>query len=90
MDQGFSHTNDAKDFAGGFSLVQKDQYLIRKVVRNGVEWARVFQLWKTGIVLLYPHCLHELNTYQDMVIKLFHAVLYEPSVTINVNTEACE
>ena len=55
-----------------------------------MEWARVFQLWKTGIVLLYPHCLHELNTYQDMVIKLFHAVLYEPSVTINVNAEACD
>ena len=41
-----------KDFAGGFSLVQKDQYSARKVVRNEAEWAQVFQAWKTGIILL--------------------------------------
>ena len=88
MDRGFSHTDDVKDFAGGFSLVQKDQYLARKVVRNEAEWARVFQAWKTGVVLLYPHRLNELNTYQDMVIELFRAAPYETSVAINVDAEA--
>ena len=88
MDRGFSHTDDAKDFAGGFSLVWKDQYSARKVVRNEAEWARVFQAWKTGVVLLYPHRLNELNTYQDMVIELFCAAPYEPSVAINVDAEA--
>ena len=88
MDRGFSHNDDAKDFAGGFSLVRKDQYSARKVVRNEAEWARVFQAWKSGVVLLYPHRLNELNTYQAMVIELFRAAPYEPSVAINVDAEA--
>ncbi|EDR10026.1 uncharacterized protein LACBIDRAFT_325571 [Laccaria bicolor S238N-H82] len=88
MDRGFSHNDDAKDFAGGFSLVRKDQYSARKVVRNEAEWARVFQAWKAGVVLLYPHRLNELNTYQDMVIELFRAAPYDPFVTINVDAEA--
>jgi len=88
MDRGFSHNDDVKDFAGGFSLVQKDQYSARKMVRNEAEWARVFHAWKTGVILLYPHRLNELNTYQDMVIELFRAAPYEPFVAINVDAEA--
>ena len=90
MDCGFSHNNDAKDFAGGFSLVRKDQYSAKKAVRNEAEWVRVFHAWKTGITLLYPHHLNELKTYQDMVIELFRAAPYDPSVTINVDAEACD
>lgn len=88
MDRGFSHIDDAKDFAGGFSLVRKDQYSARKVVRNEAEWTRVFQAWKTGVIILYPHRLSELNTYQDMVIELFRAAPYDPFVAINVDAEA--
>ena len=88
MDRGFSHNNDAKDFAGGFLLVQKDQYSAKKAVRNEAEWVRVFHTWKTGITLLYPHHLNELKTYQDMVIELFCAAPYDPSVAINVDAEA--
>ena len=73
---------------GVFSLVQNDQYSARKVVRNEAEWARVYQTWKTGVVLLYPHHLNKLNTYHDMVIELFRAAPYEPSVAINVDAEA--
>jgi len=88
MDRGFSHNDDAKDFAGGFSLVWKDHYSAKKVVRNEAEWARVFQAWKTGVIILYPHRLNELNTYQDMVVELFRAVPYDPFVAINVDAEA--
>jgi hypothetical protein len=77
MDWGFSHNDDVKDFAGGFSLVRKDQYSAMKVVRNEAEWAQVFQAWKTGVTILYPHRLNELNNYQDMVIELFHAAPYD-------------
>jgi len=88
MDWGFSHNDDAKDFAGGFLLVWKDQCSARKVVRNEAEWAWVFQAWKTGIILLIPHHLDELNTYQDMVIELFCATPYDLFVVINVDGEA--
>ena len=88
MDRGFSHNDDAKDFAGGFSLVRKDQYSAKKAVRNEAEWVRVFHAWKTGVTLLYPHRLNELSTYQEMVIELFRAAPYDPSVAINVDAEA--
>ncbi|KIJ92812.1 hypothetical protein K443DRAFT_113006, partial [Laccaria amethystina LaAM-08-1] len=88
MDRGYSHQDDAKDFAGGYALVRKDQYSVKKPIKHEAEWIRVFTAWKSGIVLLFPHCQQELQSYCEMVIDLFCATLFEPSMAIQFDVEA--
>jgi hypothetical protein len=88
MDRGYSHQDDAKDFAGGYALVRKDQYSAKKPIKHEAEWIRVFTAWKSGVVLLFPHRQQELQSYCEMVIDLFRAAPFEPSVAIQFDVEA--
>lgn len=88
MDRGYSHQDEPKEFAGGFSLVKKDHYSARKPIRNEADWSRVFHAWKEGVCLLYPHRSQELQGYHEMVIDLFRAAPSDPSVAINFDVEA--
>ena len=88
MDRGYSHQDEPKEFAGGFSLVKKDHYSARKPVRNEADWNRVFRAWKEGVCLLYPHRSQELQGYHEMVIDLFRAAPSDPSIAINFDVEA--
>jgi hypothetical protein len=88
MDRGYSHQDEPKEFAGGFSLVKKDHYSARKPVRNEADWSRVFHAWKEGVCLLYPNCSQELQGYYEMVINLFCTAPSDPSVAINFDVEA--
>jgi hypothetical protein len=54
MDKDYDHHDEAKDFAGGFLLVKKDQAGRRRVIRNESEWNRVFEAWKVGGLSFVP------------------------------------
>jgi len=88
MDQGYSHQDEAKDFAGGYVLVRKDQYSAKKPVKHEAEWIRVFTAWKSGVVLLFPHHQQELQSYCKMVVDLFRTAPFDPSVAIQFDVEA--
>ena len=88
MDRGYSHQDEAKDFAGGYALVRKDQYSAKKPIKQEAEWIRVFTAWKSGVTLLFPHCQQELQSHCEMVIDLFRAAPFDPSVAIQFDMEA--
>ena len=88
MDRGYSHQDEAKDFAGGYALVRKDQYSAKKPIKHEAEWIRIFTAWKSGVVLLFPHRQQELQSYCEMVIDLFRAAPFDPSVAIQFDIEA--
>jgi hypothetical protein len=88
MDRGYSHQDEAKDFAGGYALVRKDQYTAKKPIKQEAEWIRVFTAWKTGVTLLFPHRQQELQSYCEMVVDLFRAAPFDPSVAIQFDLEA--
>ncbi|EDQ98591.1 uncharacterized protein LACBIDRAFT_298826 [Laccaria bicolor S238N-H82] len=88
MDRGYSHEDEAKDFAGGYALVRKDQYSAKKPIKQEAEWIRVFTAWKSSVTLLFPHRQEELQSYCDMVIDLFRAAPFDPSVAIQFDIEA--
>ena len=88
MDRGYSHQDEAKDFAGGYALVRKDQYSAKKPIKHEAEWIRVFAAWKSGVILLFPHRQQELQSYCEMVIDLFRAAPLNPSVAIQFDIEA--
>src|SRR5271155_735993 len=88
MDRGYSHQDDAKEFAGGFALVRKDYYSAKKPIKMESEWSRVFKSWRAGVELLYPHCIQELQGYQEMVVDLFRAASTDPTVAIQFDIEA--
>jgi len=54
----------------------------KKPVRGEAEWIRLFEAWKSGVVLLYPHRATELGSYREVVVDLFRAAPYQPGVAI--------
>ncbi|KIJ89880.1 hypothetical protein K443DRAFT_126638 [Laccaria amethystina LaAM-08-1] len=88
MDRGYSHQDEAKDFAGGYALVRKDQYSAKKPIKHEAEWIRVFNAWKSGVILLFPHRQQELQRYCEMVIDLFRVAPFDPNVAIQFDIEA--
>lgn len=88
MDLSYSHQDDARDFGGGYSIVKKDLLSAKKSVRGEAEWIRIFEAWKSGVILLYPHRASELGSYRQMVVDLFRAAPLQPSVAISFDVEA--
>jgi hypothetical protein len=87
MEPGYDHHDEPKDFHGGFALIKRDQALARKPVVTEADWIRVFGAWEVGVTLVYPHRDKELQGYRRVVMELFRAVQYDPSVAINFDVD---
>lgn len=85
---GYDHEDEPKDFAGGFSLVKKDQVISKRPIKTESDWMRVFTAWRMGVSLLYPHRTTELAGYLQMVIELFRAAPTDPLVAIQFDVES--
>jgi hypothetical protein len=66
-DPGYDHHDEAKDFGNGFVLVKKDHTTAKKPLRGEADWSRVFNAWRDGTLLLYPHRRDKLQGYAKVV-----------------------
>ena len=87
MDPGYDPNDDAKDFAGGFALIKKENVSVKRSIHTESEWNRVFAAWKDGVTLLYPHRESELCGYLRIVNDVFRAAPRDPHAAINFDTE---
>ncbi|KAM5540367.1 hypothetical protein V8D89_005825 [Ganoderma adspersum] len=90
IDSGFDHDDDAKDFAGGYVLLKKDQANARKAVESETDWTRVFDAWASAVKLVYRHRGAELDAYKRLILKLFRARRSEPHVAILIDHDVRE
>ena len=90
ISSGFDHDDDAKDFAGGYVLLKKDQANARKPVESESDWVRVFDAWASAVKLVYRHRDAELNSYKRLILKLFRARRLEPHLAILVDHDVRE
>ena len=90
ISSGFDHDDDAKDFAGGYVLLKKDQANARKSVESESEWIRVFDAWAAAVKLVYRHRDAELEAYKRLILKLFRAHRLEPHLAILVDHDVRE
>ncbi|KAM5534196.1 hypothetical protein V8D89_012103 [Ganoderma adspersum] len=85
IDSRFNHDDDAKDFAGGYVLLKKDQANARKPVESETDWTRVFDAWASTVKLVYRHHEAELDSYKRLILKLFRARHSKPHLAILVD-----
>ncbi|KAM5532491.1 hypothetical protein V8D89_013844, partial [Ganoderma adspersum] len=90
IDSGFDHDDDAKDFAGGYVLLKKDQANARKPVESETDWTRVFDAWASVVKLVYRHRESEVDTYKHLILKIFRARRSEPHVAILIDHDVQE
>ncbi|KAJ6559127.1 hypothetical protein DFH09DRAFT_922034, partial [Mycena vulgaris] len=90
LSSGYDHQDDPKEFAGGFSLVKKDQTSAKRAIKSESDWIRVFAAWRAGVCLLYPHRAGELSGYLKVVTDLFRAAPTDPAIAIRFDVEARE
>src|SRR5277367_317302 len=88
MDRSYNHQDKPKEFAGGFALVRKDHYSSKKSVKSEGDWIRLFEAWRSEVIVLYPHRTLELEGYRNMVIDLFRAAPTEPQIAIQFDADA--
>jgi hypothetical protein len=55
MDQGYNHYNEPEDFAVGFAIIKKNHLSAKHDVVSEADWIRVFDAWKDGVLLIFPH-----------------------------------
>jgi len=87
MDPGYDPNDDAKDFAGGFALIKKENVSIKRSIHTESEWNQVFAAWRDGVILLYPHQELELCGYLKIVTDVFRAAPRDPHAAINFDAE---
>jgi len=81
-DPGYNHHDDAKDFGNGYVLVKKDLATAKKPLCGEADWSRVFNAWRDGTLILYPHHREELQGYAKVVRDIFRASPIDPHNTI--------
>ena len=90
IDSGFDHDDDAKDFAGGYVLLKKDQANARKPVETETDWTRVFDAWASAVKLVFRHRESEIDAYKRLILKIFRARRSEPHVAILIDHDVRE
>jgi hypothetical protein len=55
MDKGYNHHDELEDFAAGFAIIKKNHLSAKHDVVSEVDWIRVFDAWKDGVLLIFPH-----------------------------------
>jgi hypothetical protein len=90
MEPGYDHRDDAKEFHGGFSLVQKDQISARKPLRSETDWIRVFDAWSAAVSLLFDHRNDELTNYREFMVSFFRDVPDDPNTAIRLDNDVRE
>ncbi|KZT09033.1 uncharacterized protein LAESUDRAFT_735695 [Laetiporus sulphureus 93-53] len=71
---------EPKDLTAGFAIIKKDH--------SSPWWIRVFGAWAEVVLHLYPHCSAELDAYHTVILELFHAMAFDPSIAIRVDRAA--
>ena len=88
MERGYDHNDEPREFAGGFSLIKKDASSAKRALQSESDWIRVFDAWKTGVILVYKHRASELEFYKRFVLDLFRGAPFDPKVAISFDLEA--
>ncbi|KAF9003178.1 hypothetical protein BDZ89DRAFT_1146131 [Hymenopellis radicata] len=78
---------NAVKLAGGFVLIRKDHVSARRTLTQESEWTRVFDVYATGVGLIYPHCKDELQGYRVLIVELFRATPSNPAFPIHCDKE---
>jgi hypothetical protein len=86
----YDWNDEPKDFAGEFTIIKKDHYGSKKPIRLESEWTRVFDAWRVGVGLVYPHREQELVDYREFIVELFRATLFQPAIPIKVDVDIRE
>ena len=87
-DVGYDHNDEAKDFGNGFALVKKDHTTAKKPLRGEADWTRIFNAWRDGTIMLYPHRREELQGYAKVVRDIFRASPSDPQNAIRFDVES--
>ncbi|KAJ6617175.1 hypothetical protein B0H10DRAFT_1697171, partial [Mycena sp. CBHHK59/15] len=90
MEPSYDHRDEAKEFYGGFSLVRKDHVSAHKPLRSETDWTRVFDMWSSGISLLFDHRKDELTAYREFMVTFFRDVPDDPNSAIRLDHEIRE
>ena len=90
IDSGFDHDDDAKDFAGGYVLLKKDQANARKPVESESDWCRVYDAWACAVKLVFNHRFAKLDNYKRYILKLFRARCRDPHIAIRIDHDIRE
>lgn len=87
MDAHYNHDDEPKELPGGYALVKKDQLSARRVVHSEADWIRIFSAWESGVIMVYPHRVSELQVYRRAVMDLFRAAPSTPQVAIRFDVD---
>lgn len=79
--------DEGREFAAGYFLVRKGNIASSKHIATESEWCRVFDAWRVGVVLIYPHRLLELDAYRRAIVDIFHSFSVNPAVAIGTDKE---
>ncbi|KAG6863404.1 hypothetical protein C0993_011679, partial [Termitomyces sp. T159_Od127] len=74
FDRGYDHSDEPKDFMGGFSLIRKDHASAKRPVRTEYDWIRTFDAWMEAVVLFYPHREEELVRYRNRIMDFCRSI----------------
>ena len=80
MESGFRHDDEAKDFGAGYVIVKKDQFNAQKKLTSQADWLHVFDAWRAGVVVLFPHRAAELARYRVTMSNTFRRCKLDISV----------
>jgi hypothetical protein len=88
MDQGYNHYDEPEDFAAGFAIIKKNHLSAKRDVISEADWIRVFDAWKDGVLLIFPHRATELQGYRRFVMDIFRSTPLNPAAAIRFDRDA--
>jgi hypothetical protein len=88
MDQGYNHYDEPEDFAAGFAIIKKNHLSAKRDVVSEADWIRVFDAWKDGVLLIFPHRATELQGYRRFVMDIFRSTPLNPAAAIRFDRDA--
>ncbi|KAF8218649.1 hypothetical protein L208DRAFT_1348970, partial [Tricholoma matsutake] len=84
MDQGYNHYDEPEDFAAGFAIIKKNYLSAKCNIISEVDWIQVFDAWKDGVLLIFPHQATELQGYHHFVMDIFCSTPLNPAACNDV------